>query len=172
MDNKNNSILLALCRNPVFLKISAVSLVLSYFVSGDKWVEEGFKLIPQVLGVAWGGLVASVAIIFALIKDEDIQRLHQQGSKFTDALINLKNHLIALLYAFTLSILAFFIEFPFVTYLADMLNVPLINLFYFVETLLLLFSVYSVREVINSLFLVFEIRINLLSIQKDESDKK
>lgn len=148
--------------NKLSWAILAVSLLLNFFITGDKWVEEGIKLIPQTIGVLWGGLVATVTIIFTLIKEEDLIRLKRQSPHFTNALLNLKNHLSALLISLLLSILSFYIEIPIVTTIMDKLNIPILNMFYFLESFFLLFSVYSAYEVINSLFLVFEIKLSLL----------
>lgn len=151
-----------LIANRITWIILFASLVLNLFFNGDKWIEEGIKLIPPTIGLLWGGLVATVAIIFALMKEEDLLKLHRLNHNFTTALLNLKNHLTTLLILLAISLLSFFIEIPFVTKMLNEFNIPVINMFYFVESFLFFFAVYSAYEVINSLFLVFEIKLNLL----------
>jgi len=155
-----------LIKNWIFWAIIIISIVLCFFVSKDKWAEEGFKLFPSVIGVMWAGLVSAIAIIFSLLKEEDIVKLTEEGITVLDELTGLRKHVMCLLVVLVYATLTFVIEIPFVTQFCTSLRITPFDIFYFSQIFSLLLACYLAYEVISSLFLVFEIKHRLYVMPK------
>lgn len=160
--------LLLLLKNIRFYIIFIISLLLTMQISANSCSTEGLKMIPSTIGVLLGGLLAAVAIIFSIIKDEDLKVLYNKyGNKFSESIQTLKYHITAIIGYLLISLLSFIINAPNkVVYLISYLNISIFNIFSFVEIFSFLLSLSSTLEVIHVLFLIFEIKFVMITREK------
>lgn len=151
----------------------SLTLCLTLMTTNDSWSSEGFKLVPQIIGILLGGLLAAISIIFALIKDEELIRLYKRhGSSFFESLIKLKQHTIIIIVALFVSVLSFIIGMPFLFPIKiGIFEIKATQVFNFIEIFLLLLTGYLAIEVVLSLFLIFEIKLNTLTKLADHEEK-
>lgn len=157
-------VICSLIKNWRFYFIIIVSIVMSAYTADNDLVLDGVKMIPTIIGVLLGGLLAAIAIIFGIIRDEDIKLLlRKYGKAFSSSIDLLKDHIVLILINMFLALAAFFIKAPyFILFVLDYNSIPIAHLFYFLEFLFLLLTLYSTVEVINILFLVFNIRMEII----------
>jgi hypothetical protein len=133
-------------------------------VPSDSWAVEGLKLVPQIIGVLWSGLVATIAIMFSLMRDEDLDKLHHSfGDGFLETLMILKSHVIVIFLSLIISLMSFYLEFPFINQILNYFLISSLSAFYFIQIFFLLVTAYSTLEILNSLFILFEIKFRLIT---------
>lgn len=141
-----------------------IAVLITSLISNNSLGIEGLKMIPPTIGVLLGGLLTTIAIIFGIIKDEDLEKLNNKyGNSFFESLNNLKYHILFILFSLVVTLTAFFIKMPplLIDYLS-LIQLNPIQVFYFIQVFFILMTVYSAMEVINILFLIFEIKFILI----------
>lgn len=158
-------LLYLLFKNISFYIILLIAVICSFLITNDNITMEGMKMVPTTIGVIFGGLLTTIAIIFSIIKDEELKELYKRhGERFISALYNLKNHMILVLLCLFISILTFFFQMPsFVESLLTSYGMCTMQIFYFLNFFFLSLTMYSTIEVINILFLVFQIKFTINS---------
>lgn len=153
-----------LFRNISFYIILIISFILSIYISNNEWSIEGLKLVPSIIGVLFGGLLTTIAIIFSIIKDEELKGLYKKyGDSFFDSLQQLKYHILLILLTLILSIFAFLLDIPdLLLKILNMIPVSVNIVFPFLQVFFFLLTIYSTIEVVNILFLIFEIKFEIL----------
>ncbi len=151
-------------RNYRLYIILLISFVTTYLISNTEMPIELFQMFPTCIGVLLGGLMTTVAIIFGVIRDEDLKQLYEKyGDKFSDSLTRLKYHILSILFILFGSILSFFINSPaFLLWLSKKATIPEIQIFYFVQIFLAYLTLYLTIEVVNVFFLIFEIKFQMI----------
>lgn len=159
-------------KNWRFYVIILASLLATSYVSEDQLSIEGMKMVPAAIGVLFGGLMATIAILFGVIKEEDLMTLAEEHSISSfNSLKRLKYHILLILFAFFATLFAFFTTAPrWVQKLLEWISISNLELFRFIQIYFILLTLYMTIEVVNVLFFVFEIKFIML-VQK-KWDKK
>lgn len=105
--------LFELCVNKKFISILLISYFLSNLVIKDALIVSGVNLIPVTIGVIFGGLLTTTAIIFGLMKEDELELLYlNHGDKVFNSIKRIKFHLIVLVLILLLNVLSFVITIP------------------------------------------------------------
>ena len=153
--------ILLLLKNIRFYIALIISALITIQISDNDWVTEGFKMMPSIIGILLGGLLAAIAIIFSIIRDEDLKILYNKyGKKFSESIQILKYHITAIIVYLLISFLSFIIGMPDIFIrLLSILHITVFHFFCFIQILCFILSLYSTLEVVYVLFLIFEISL-------------
>jgi len=166
-NTKKSKIINVINRYKWFIIIIILALIFSFNVAGNDWSKEGLKMIPPTIGVLLGGLLSTIAIIFSLLKEDEIKLLYEKyGEKLINPFRDLKLHILLILSAMILSLLSFVLSVP--QWIFSDLNVKVnsITVFNFIQLLCILITLASTIEVILVLFLIFEVKLIILRKKK------
>lgn len=141
-----------------------ISIVVSYLVK-DQFASDLMLLLPQINGILVTGVLASLALAFTFFHSDDMETIHESD-------IHLKNYIqycaalkldaIVVLMSFMASIVVILLS------EIDLISSVLRPWFWLaIGLFFLILAVFSIQEIISSLFTLNTIKISLVGAKKD-----
>lgn len=163
MDTSDSQLTLPeILRLTVFLLIS---IVVSYHVK-DQFISDLMLLLPQINGILVTGVLASIALAFTFFHSEDMEIIHKNSihlENYTRYCEALKLDATVVLMSFMASIVVVLLsEIGLISSILKPWFWLAIGLFF------LILAVFSIQEIISSLFTLNTIKISLVDAKKNK----
>lgn len=142
------------------------SLILSYFISG-KWTINLLLILPNIIGILFGGVLASLAIIFGLLSSNELAIIYKLSKKvenkdiYSDFIGKTKIDTITILLSLCLSVLVLLIADSMIIPEWFLLGLDLFGLF---------ISLSAAYDIVMSLFYLNQVRYELAKYWKEENE--